>query len=213
MSITYAECCYYFACSFLWGVFSGVEYLFEKVDATEQYQRRTVWYDLQEDLSGWALNERMMVMKRYSTDKTIFSQLSRQNQNDGSELFVYATNLLLANVRRAYTTYPAISEAMWLYHAYCQWLWHILIAFEQFLQETPLDHTVFSRRYDMRAVDFKTLTQWMKDEQLTLRMFSPTEQHQLAPLLVNLETDAAHLAIQWRDTVITASNRIIATIK
>lgn len=213
MAVTYAECCYYFACSFLWGVFSGVEYLFEKVDAEEQYQRREAWYDLQEDLSGWALTEGMMVMQRHTNDKIMFAQLYQQSQNDGSELFVYATNLLLANVHQAYTTYPAISEALWLYHAYCQWLWHILIAFERFLQEAPLHHTAFSQRYDMRAADFKTLTQWMKDEQMTLRMFSPSAQHQLAPLLVTLETDAAHLAIKWRDTVITASNRIIATTK
>ena len=204
MSVSYAECYYYCACSFLWSVFSAVEYVFEKVDAEEHYQRRAVWYDLHEDWSGWALDESTFVIKRHTSDGTPLERLFTPKRDVQSALFRRSTDAILAGAYLAANVYPPISAARWVYHAYCQWLWHILIAFDQIMQDVTM--AAYSQRYQTRAAAFQALTDWMHDEQLTLSMVDTTNRQQVEPLLRTLDANAAQLARAWREAVVAVAN-------
>jgi hypothetical protein len=188
----------FLACSLLWSVLSALHYLFDGVDSLEVGQRFGKWATEYSNLAYWLLDARSGDIDREEIAEGERQALHDVAESMGDSLIFWAGSELRAASHKSHRLFPKISEEMWLYYYYCQWLLRTLDEIDDLLQEPGLRSTRLCQNYQTDITKFEELKVSLLSERPDLDTQGIVDKATAEALQTDMEARAAQLALEWR---------------
>lgn len=197
---------YFFACNFLWDALSLFHYLDEEV-AKENigllYLEK--WSAPFANLINWALEGRFYPFEQEQLSRDEKDLLLAQADTFGESLAIHFGNTLSKATMEGYRQHGTLSESMWLYHCYCQFIQQILTEFEDILRQYSSSSRYYEY-YNEHMTLFQEMATAMERERPFLDKPGNVDEATIQAVREEIEAIAARLSTEWRQAVLEAAH-------
>ena len=187
---------YFLTCKSFWCILTLRT---EEVSTWESVPFYQKWNKHYSKITNWAFQE-----QDYVRDKLLASN-DLEFLNISEDLFdsilTKSLNSILEAANHAYKAYPVISEHLWLYYYYAQFLKEVLLEFEKIVKE---DAKSYYERYKDNRILFFDLRKILEHERPVLDSETSSDKFLVENVFSNLDTFAIQLGEEWRKALLSA---------